>query len=68
MFVDGTSRVDYAIESAEFEKNESAGDSGATEYIVYVNIERKYDGILPQVVTLGLEDGTEIYKKWDGKD
>jgi len=68
MFVDGTSRVDYAIESAEFEKSESAGDSGAAEYIVYVNIERKYDGILPQVVTLGFEDGTEIYKKWDGKD
>ncbi|UCC79824.1 MAG: M1 family metallopeptidase [Candidatus Zixiibacteriota bacterium] len=68
MFIDGTSRVDYAVESMEFEKNETAGDSGGSEYIVYVDVVRKYDGILPQVIVLGLEDGTELYENWDGKD
>jgi len=68
MFVDGTSRVDYAVESLEFEKNKTAGDSGASKYIVYVDVTREYDGILPQVVTLGFEDGNEIYETWDGKD
>ena len=68
MFIDGTARVDYSIESVEFEKSESTDDSSEAEYVVYVNLERKYDGVLPQVVALGFEDGTEIYKKWDGKD
>ncbi len=68
MFIDGTSRVDYAVESMEFEKNENEGDSGGSEYIVHVDVVRKYDGILPQVIVLGLEDGTEIYENWDGKE
>ncbi|UCE67689.1 MAG: M1 family metallopeptidase [Candidatus Zixiibacteriota bacterium] len=68
MFIDGTARVDYSIESVKFEKSVPDGDSGDLEYIVYVEVARKYDGILPQAVTLGFEDGTEIYKIWDGED
>jgi hypothetical protein len=68
MFVEGTARVDYAIEKIEFEKTEAAGDSGKTKYETYVTIERKLGGILPQTVTVGFEDGTRTAKIWDGKN
>jgi len=68
MFVYGTARVDYAIERLQFEKGDTPGDSGEAEYVTYVTLERKLDGILPQTVTVGFEDGTEITRVWDGKD
>lgn len=67
MFVDGTARVDYAIERLRFEKADAPGDSGEAEYVTYVTLERKLDGILPQTVTVGFEDGTEMTQVWDGK-
>jgi aminopeptidase N len=68
MFIEGTSRVDYAVEKLRFEKVESDDDSVETEYTVYVDVTRKRDGILPQVVTVGLKDGMTVEKAWDGVD
>lgn len=66
MFIEGTARVDYGIESARYEIVKPKADSGKTVYKIYVDVVREYGGILPQVVTVGLEDGTVIRKNWDG--
>lgn len=67
MFIDGTSRVDYSVESIVFDNSGGPISDSAAIYKFDVNIERKLDGILPQTVTVGLEDGTEIIKYWDGE-
>jgi len=66
-FIDGTSRVDYAITSLDFEKV-GADSADFTGYSVKVGVRRELDGILPQVVTVKLEDGSEISSDWDGVD
>jgi hypothetical protein len=68
MFVEGTARVDYAIEKIKFERIKAAGDSGITKFSTYVTIERKLGGSLPQTVTVGFDDGAELTQIWDGKD
>jgi aminopeptidase N len=68
MFVDGTDRVDYGIGSARFEKHVSPTDSGGAGYTVYIDVVREFGGILPQVITVGLEDGSVIEESWDGRD
>jgi len=67
MFIDGTSRVDYSVESIVFDDPNVTANESVPMYKFHVNIERKLEGILPQTVTVGLEDGTEIVKRWDGE-
>jgi hypothetical protein len=66
MFIDGTARVDYAVQRLRYDKNEPESDSGKVKYTIHVDVVRKLDGILPQVVTIGLEDGSTIERTWDG--
>lgn len=64
-FVDGTARVDYGITGLSYKKSEGA--DAAANYRVTVDVRREQDGILPQIVTLSLEDGTTIDTTWDGR-
>jgi hypothetical protein len=65
MFVEGTARVDYAIEKIEFERIKAAGDSDITKFKTYVTIERKLGGTLHQTVTVGFDDGAELTQIWE---
>jgi aminopeptidase N len=62
-FIYGTSRVDYSIESISYSKN--VNDS-LDRYVTLVQVERKLDGILPQEITIVLEDGKTQHVNWDG--
>ena len=68
MFIDGTARVDYSVESLSYKKKKAENDSVETKYAVKVELARNLDGILPQVVTIGLEDGSVLEQSWDGID
>jgi hypothetical protein len=63
-FINGTARVDYSIESINFSKVENVD---ANQFATTVRIERKRDGILPQDVTIVLENGETLSEKWDGE-
>jgi len=65
-FVSGTSRVDYAVtdlRSAEIRK-ETGSDRA---FKITVGLRREQDGILRQIVTVRLEDGSKIDTTWDGR-
>ncbi len=64
MFVKGTARIDYSVESLEF--REITGDS-ILSYLVTVHVKRELDGKLPQVLSVGLADGARIDTLWDGR-
>jgi hypothetical protein len=62
-FISGTARVDYSIESINFSKVENVD---VDQFATTVRIERKLDGVLPQTVTIVLENGETLSEKWDG--
>ncbi|MEE9553213.1 MAG: M1 family metallopeptidase, partial [candidate division Zixibacteria bacterium] len=61
-FVSGTSRVDYAVTGMLYEKIEDE----IQRYKVTVTLRRNHDGILPQTVSVRLDDGSVMDTVWDG--
>ena len=64
-FIRGTSRVDYAVSALEFKEVENPV-SPSPAYRITVDLRREHDGILPQVITVRLDDGSIIDTTWDG--
>lgn len=62
-FVSGTSRVDYAVMGMLYEKIEDE----IQRYKVTVTLRRIHDGILPQTISIGLENGATVDTVWDGR-
>ncbi len=62
-FIDGTARVDYAVTGLRFE---SIADE-ESRYMATVDLRRVLDGILPQTVSLILEDGSIVDSVWSGR-
>ena len=60
-FVEGTSRVDFSIRALEFRPRGLGG-----RYEVSVVLGRELEGVLPQKVTLLLDDKSRIDTTWDG--
>jgi hypothetical protein len=66
-YIAGTSRVDYSVRSLEFKSFSGDDPATAKEYAISVTVAREFDGFLPQIVLVGLEDGTAIDTLWDGE-
>jgi hypothetical protein len=64
-FIDGTARLDYSIRALEFQTIANADSS--RKYEITVTASRELDGILPQKIHIGLENGA-IDTTWDGRD
>jgi len=65
-FIAGTARVDYAIRNLEYKsiaKGDMVSDRG---YKITVTVGREFEGILPQKIEIGLNDGAVIDTIWDG--
>lgn len=58
-YVFGTSRVDYEINSIKSINEDSV-------FKTSVEIQRGFDGILPQEIIVGFKDGTAQSLRWDG--
>ena len=61
-FIYGTARLDYGIRGMEYEP--LSDTLSAERYKVIVSIQRTLDGVLPQQLTLALEDGISIDTVW----
>ncbi|HBC46413.1 MAG TPA: hypothetical protein DEO84_03145 [candidate division Zixibacteria bacterium] len=62
-YITGTSRVDYGIRSLSY-KSITTTDS-LNKYEITLKIARELDGILPQKISLTLENGNRIDTTWE---
>jgi hypothetical protein len=62
-FVFGNARLDYGLRSLKYAPAE---DSTKGKYKIDMLVIRKFDGIVPQRITVALENGTAIDTVWDG--
>jgi hypothetical protein len=62
-FISGTAQVDYGVVSMIYDK---IGDDDQN-YLVNVIVRRFQDGILPQTVSIVLDNGAIIDTTWDGR-
>jgi hypothetical protein len=65
-FVAGTSRVDYAVRTLEYKSVPEEDSAVGKRYEISVTVARELDGILPQKISIGLNDGGVIDTTWDG--
>jgi hypothetical protein len=65
-FIRGTARVDYGIGSLEYKA--VASEDSAKKYEVKVTVERRLDGILPETLSLALDDGLRLDTLWGGEE
>ena len=69
MYIYGTARVDYEVVSLSSERLPDRDDVDSTpgeQYETTVEVQRAYDGILPQEVVICFEDGSKSTQSWDG--
>jgi hypothetical protein len=62
-FVSGSARLDYSLRSLKYAPAE---DSTKGKYKIDMIVIREYDGIVPQRISVALENGTAIDTVWDG--
>jgi hypothetical protein len=69
-FVYGTAVVDYAVKSMRVQALDAPDedDNDARRYESEVLLERREDGIFPQVLRVRFDDGTTEEVTWDGAD
>ena len=67
-FIAGTARVDYCVKSLEFENIPKADSTTSAKYKITATLSRELDGILPQKLIIGLENGSKLDTTWDGHD
>ncbi len=65
-FISGTARVDYGIKYLTYKS--IAPEDTTKKYEVKVTVERLRDGILPETLSLALDDGTKLDTLWNGED
>ena len=66
-FVTGTARVDYEVTSLGYSKVDQDSAEATEKYDISVGVRRKLGGIVPQKITVVLEDGARLDTLWDGK-
>jgi aminopeptidase N len=66
-FVNGIARVDYGVTSLKYDEVPGESHGEAVKYKITVDVRRKLDGIIPQKITVGLDDGATIDTTWDGR-
>jgi hypothetical protein len=65
-FIDGTARLDYAVKSVKYKSIQNSDST--KKYEITITVAREYEGILPQKIRLGLEDGTKLDTLWEDND
>jgi hypothetical protein len=64
-FIHGTARLDYGIRSLEYKAIPNADST--KKYQITVTVSRELDGIMPEKLTLGLDNGRIIDTTYDGR-
>jgi hypothetical protein len=66
-FVAGTARVDYAVTSLDYSRVDQDSAEATGQYNISVEVRRRLGGIVPQRITVVLEDGARLDSLWDGQ-